>query len=103
MPGAARRLHTTRLQGSRRLIDREGLDRTSRLAIGARDLGGRVEHREPRVKRQERRVLCLAGEHRLRDGAGDRIELRHIDALRCRLRLGVGAEPDRNLVRQGGG
>ena len=56
-----------------------------------------------RVERQERWVLCRAGEHRLRDGAGDRVELRHIDALRRRLRLGVVAEPDRNLVGQSGG
>ena len=102
-PGAARRLRTTRLQGPRRLIDCEGLDRTSRLAIGTRDLRGRVEHREPRVERQERGVLRNAGEHRLRDGAGDGVELRHIDALRRRLRLRVVTEPDRNLVGQGGG
>ena len=42
-PGTARRLRAARFQGPRRLVNCEGLDRTSRLAIGTRDLRGRVE------------------------------------------------------------
>ena len=93
-----RRLGATRGKCSGRFIDRKRLDSAPRPAVAPGDLGDRVEHRQPRMACQERRVFGTAGEQGLREHPRVHVEQRHVDPLRCGLRCGVGTEPDGYLA-----
>ena len=94
---AFRRLLVQEREVARLRVDRERQDR-ARLRSGELvDLGHRVQEAAARVKRQERRVLRLAGEHGRRGLSRREVEAGAVDAAARPVRVGTDVDGHGNL------